>query len=363
MIERRESQRSKSLPLSSMSKITEVKGCIIEKARCTKRRMKVRKIAPSLRGVAEAAGLIGAGKLVFIPTETVYIACTAIQPSPFLSPNTPFMNLLPTRRTNETIIEPPLLLLMSKPVSTLRRLACWKQKRPYAIQQKDVATSESSPVVFFSEAEEVLRRLAMKFWPGPMIIYANTENKSLLPLASKKDNSNYVAISSPSHPLAKRILREGYSSMKLGDTNRVLVGSLSCGGSSSTTTNGSYYLTKASDVSRRVASKFAYSSEDNNKHVAHVIDGEETRELFSVPTCQYGQPCPSSLWIDEPSRTLYIRGKDTFGDIAKDMSEDSLKKLLLLASQCNTTYENQTYTDKVVSAVLFKWKVVDERPK
>jgi len=320
------------------------------KPKPAKRRMKVRKIAPSLRGVSEAAGLMAAGKLVFMPTESVYMACTTIQPSQFLSPSAQFMQFL-YPRSNE--IEPAYLLIMPKPVSTLNRLACWGQKRPYAIRQLEYKTA-NTPVVVFSEAKEVFRRLSNKLWPGPVIVYVKTENESLLPLTSKKNSCSYLAISNPLHPLAKRIVQETYASTKLRDTNRVLVGSLSCG-----STKRNAYITKAAEVSRRVSSKFTLSED---KYI-HVINGEETSEQFSVPTCQYGKPCTSSLWINESSRTLYIRGQRCFDDEAKDanLNEDALRKTLVFPSSSRAKNDRQKYTDRVISAVLFKWKVVDQR--
>lgn len=235
-------------------------------------------------------------------------------------------------------------LLMQQPLATLDRLITFAQK-PYAIQQKD--GNATTPVVF-SEHREVLVRLAKKFWPGPMAMYVRTDSNSLPVQSSSSDGKTYVGVSNPSHPLTNRLLKEASSA------SRIVVGKPAFRTITNVGKNNSNaYMTKAAEVCNHYASQFF-----TEKQTVHVLNGEDKRELFSVPTCQYGGPCSYSLWIDESCRTVYIRGKH---DVPTVMRERSILRAIGSVSASPGQDERAMHRLRVMTAVLRKWKVVDER--
>ena len=288
------------------------------------------------------------------------------------------------------------ILVVQRPLTTLERTLPFAHK-PYAIHERD---GTSSPPVVFSEQKEVLGRLAKKFWPGPLIIYLNQQQmvgqndcgggSKVLPwLFSVKGNSSgakqyYVGVANPSHPLTNRILKEASSSEPHAPQRVVLATAVR---TNSGGTNR--YMTKADDVCSHFASQFRPDSEPSTKQpqqqhpiVVHVMNGEDKRELFSVPTCQYGKPYPYSLWIDDCARVVYIRRNHSEGgdDTAsrQPQPEDAttpgsvavtIKAVLTSMASCLSSSSSPSTKDdkrlqnrnRVIAAVLRKWKVVDQR--
>jgi tRNA A37 threonylcarbamoyladenosine synthetase subunit TsaC/SUA5/YrdC len=315
---------------------------------------------------------MGNGEVVVLPTETVYMACTLLslesdeaapqrpsnkrKSSLFLFPvknyesvsriMTSFVASLISFFTVRIICpdhhdrEAPTLL-MQRPLAMLDRLMPFAQK-PYAIQEKD--GKASAPVVF-SEHREVLIRLAKKFWPGPMAMYMRTDSESL-PIQSV-GGKTYVGVSNPSHPLTNRLLNEASSN------SRIVVGKPAFRANSCTINKKNPYMTKAAEVCSYYASQFL-----TEKHTVHVLNGEDKREPFAVPTCQYGTPCSYSLWIDETCRTVYIRGKQEDPSV---LQEGSILRAIGSISSSPTEDERTKNRLRVTTAVLRRWKVVDER--
>ena len=298
------------------------------------------------------------------------------------------------------------ILVVQRPLTTLERALPFAHK-PYAIHERD---GTSSPPVVFSEQKEVLGRLAKKFWPGPLMIYLNQQQmvghndcgggSKVVPwLFSVKGCSSsgkqyYVGVSNPTHPLTNRLLREASSSEPHAPQRVVLATAVR---TNSGGTNR--YMTKADDVCSHFASQFSPDSEPSTKQtqqpqqqdplVVHVMNGEDKRELFSVPTCQYGKPYPYSLWIDDCARVVYIRGNHSegIGDTARRQSQPenatisstnaatsgsvavAVKAVLTSVASCLSSSSSPSTTDdkrlqnrnRVVAAVLRKWKVVDQR--
>jgi hypothetical protein len=172
-----------------------------------------------------------------------------------------------------------------------------------------------------------------------MTLYLRTEDKNL-PLYSRNDDKTYVGVSNPAHPLTSRVLKE----VAVASVDRVVVGKPSLRNSS--------FMTMALDVCTYYASQFFAE-----KHTIHVLNGEDRRELFAVPTCQYGKPYRSSLWIDESCRTVYIRGtKDD------DLFDEARILRTIGSSSLSPTQDDRLRNrDRVVTAVLRQWKVVDQR--
>lgn len=62
----------------------------------------------------------------------------------------------------------------------------------------------------------------------------------------------------------------------------------------------------------------------------HVLLGEDQREHFSVPTCQYGRTCNVSLWINDTERIVYIVGSKE--ETMVSITPESIQKTLLKMS-------------------------------
>lgn len=208
--------------------------------------------------------------------------------------------------------------------------------------------------------------------------------------SSSSSKRYYVGISNPSHPLTNRLLKETFSPESYPHApQRVVVATAvrtnSCG------TNR--FMTKADDVCSHFASQVSPASEPATKPpqqhpvVIHVMNGEDKRELFSVPTCQYGKPHPYSLWIDDGARVVYIRGSHsesgvdtarrqpqhqdvattttsatTPGSVAGVVKAVLTSAVASTSSSPSTTNDNRLQNrNRVIAAVLRKWKVVDQR--
>lgn len=163
----------------------------------------------------------------------------------------------------------------------------------------------------------------------------------------------YIGMQCPSHPLSRKILNEVYhgptpsSSSTVGAENvpvtnsnnssgvnktfqrrvsspskrfprcSIAVVGCSAPGTSNakqpTTISNTFdpsYSTSASQVASVVSSKSTSATNDGNSKQGNdqvfILDGEDTRESFSVPTCQYGMPHPVSLVIDGENRTIHL---------------------------------------------------------
>jgi hypothetical protein len=295
------------------------------------------------------------------------------------------------------------ILVVQRPLATLERVLPFAHK-PYAIHEKD---GTSSPPVVFSEQKEVLSRLAKKFWPGPLMIYLNqqqtgakhhcSDGSAIVPCfcvngSSSGGKQNYVGVSNPSHPLTNRLLKEASSSESHPTAPQRIVVATTIRTNSGGTNR---FMTKADDVCSHFASQFSPVTEPATKQpqhhplVVHVMNGEDKRELFSVPTCQYGKPFPYSLWIDEGARVVYIRGShsESGGGTARRQPQHPdaaattpgsvavvVKAVLTsVASSASSSSSSSSSSpsamndkrlqnrNRVIAAVLRKWKVVDQR--
>lgn len=230
------------------------------------------------------------------------------------------------------------ILIVQRPVQTLERFVSFPVK-PYAVKKED---GKATAPVIFSERKEVLNRLAKKFWPGPVTMYITSDTKcsTILPKCAHNE-TKFIGLSNPSHPLTNTLLKEAAAASE----DNVIVGM-----APRLETTGSYMTTGIS-----ACAHFGSQCLDE-EHTVHVLNGEDKRELFSVPTCQYGGPCKHSLWIDESCRTVYIRGG------AKDvMKKDSVIRALLAGNTSPVDDEKLKNRNRVMTAVVRKWRVVDER--
>ena len=238
-------------------------------------------------------------------------------------------------------------------------------KKPYAIKEKD---GKSSLPVAFSERKEVLKRIAKKFWPGPLIVYLNSKVECpSLPLHSFHGDT-YIGVSNSSHPLTNRLVKEASSD------DRFIVAMPTFRSSAGSPI---HYMTKADEVCSHYSTQIS-----TEKQTVHVLNGEDKREPFSVPTCHYGKPLAYSLWINDSLRTIFIRGMTPIptddstkatviramlssNDDAANTVTPANAKVAPSADLDKTRQEEESdrlrNRNRVMAAVLRQWKVVELR--
>jgi hypothetical protein len=241
--------------------------------------------------------------------------------------------------------------------------------RRFAVRDK--GTGKVAQVCSFSETHQVLQRLSTKLWPGPVLIYVALDVESTVSplLQTVRGNVPFVALRSPCHPLAVKVCqeyercvdqhRDGDSTNN--DLSAVLVG-LPLLSSSSNGSSSNEYVTLANSVGDSAVAST----------VDCVLDGEERREIFAVPTCEHGRPWPVSLWINGRDRQVTIL------DNSSASSSDNLPGLpnlsqpalnvegVLQTVRSRHTSSTSTrskkspkalFRDRMVQAILSKWTV------
>jgi hypothetical protein len=250
---------------------------------------------------------------------------------------------------------------------------------------RDQTTSQVAQVCSFSETHQVLQRLSAKLWPGPVLIYVALDVESTVSplLQTVRNNVPFVALRSPCHPLAVKVCQEYErcvdqhrdSDSTNNDLSAVLVGLplLSSSSSSSNHNNNgssgnSEYVTSAV----RVADSAVAATVDC------VLNGEERREIFAVPTCEHGRPWPVSLWINGRDRQVTILDSSSSSGAYSNSSSDNFPSLTNLSQPAlnvegvlqtvRSRHTSSTSTrskkspkalfrDRMVQAILSKWTV------
>lgn len=178
----------------------------------------------------------------------------------------------------------------------------------------------------FSESRIVLQRLAAKLWPGPVLMYIAVDESTHLTVHNK--GQEYLTLRCPCHPLSIK-LRNEFATL---DTHPLI---------SLPLMDEDGYVCEASGVSSR--------------NVRSVLNGEERREFFSVPTCEYGRPWPVSIWVSSSDRQVRIVG--TTVPHARQHSPPLTIPQVTAALGIGPT---KTIKDRMVQAVLAKWRVTKE---
>ena len=196
-------------------------------------------------------------------------------------------------------------------------------KRSYATKQNPEVCST------FNEMRIVFQRLADQFWPGPVILHISPQSFAPSGLLRKAFNEkSYIGFRCPSHPLTVKVMKQVQQE---SDKPVVLV--------SSPVASRSVKLLKARDVNE----KFSQTPPADNCSI-QVLQGEERREIFAVPTCQF-QDEWLECWIVAEKRAVVVRGK-------------SKRDVVGLIKQ---TLRNSNTKDRVKRSVLQYWRVVDYR--
>lgn len=196
--------------------------------------------------------------------------------------------------------------------------------RPYATKQNPTVRYA------FNESRYLFQKLADHFWPGPVHIYLPPQSST--PDGVLQTNfcaKRYVGFRCPSHPLAVKILKQ----VNQKATEPVVLVGVPI-------LHDGVSMTRAKDV----ANKFFQSPDLHLDSKVQILHGEERREIFAVPTCQFKDEW-LEFWIVPERRTIVLKGKSK-RDVLPQMKE-------LLR---NTSEQN-----RIVCSVLQHWKVADHR--
>jgi hypothetical protein len=101
-------------------------------------------------------------------------------------------------------------------------------------------------------------------------------------------------------------------------------------------------LLRAKDVTCKLAESETLHMDSK----VEVLHGEERREIFTVPTCQFRDEW-LECWIVPEKRSIVLKGKSSRDVIPQ------LKEVL----------RNTTGNNRIISSVLQHWKVADFREK
>lgn len=343
-----------------------------------------------MEGVENVATRWKNGWVVAIPTECTYEACLAVRLPPRTYHKQPFeggtsQGWLQQVNQLREITKPPFLLSSSRchevkdpycvvtPGCELRRHPILREvfaPRLYALRPSDV--DKESVMCRFNENMEVLERLANKLWPGPILIRLGLPSnspwtqtpfvvESRPPRIDENDPNinhhemvynNFVSLRCPRHPLAVKARKDVASnenslliSLPVHHSPQSPITATPSHSSSldANDTNGSPAPLSFCTRARQVVSRMA------------VLDGEDCREVFHVPTCEYGRPCESVLWVDGRQRVVTVQS-------ASQNVVSCDERMVQAALRQNTRPKSQRTGNRkermLMQAIISKWKVV-----
>lgn len=201
--------------------------------------------------------------------------------------------------------------------------------------KKAYATKQNPNVCCaFNESRLLFQKLADQFWPGPVHIYLPPQSfapDGLIQMNFSK--RSFIGFRCPSHPLAVKVLKQVYQ--QAGGTNAVLFGA--------PIVRGGETVLSAKDVASKLLQNPTMLHSDS---VIEILHGEERREIFTVPTCQFKDEW-LECWLVPDKRTIILRGKSK-RDVIPQLRE---------------VLRGTTNKNRVICSVLQYWKVADHREK
>jgi len=200
--------------------------------------------------------------------------------------------------------------------------------------KKAYATKQNPNVCCaFNESRLLFQKLADQFWPGPVHIYLPPQSfapDGLIQMNFSK--RSFIGFRCPSHPLAVKVLKQ--VNQQAG-ADVVLVGA--------PIMRGGETLLSARDVASKLLQNPTMLHSDS---VIEILHGEERREIFTVPTCQFKDEW-LECWIVPDKRTIILRGKSK-RDVIPQLRE---------------VLRSTTGKNRVICSILQYWKVADHREK
>lgn len=337
--------------------------------------------------------------------------------------NEPFLSVMIVQTISSSDTEPlKPAIFMYHPIQAYNFVA-FSAPKTFVFKQTSNSNTKSESeasvdapmsAVTFSESHEILNRLSSAFWPGSVTIYAPVRRRrkrmkkmqgngsvdSLSSLASLSsddfnvspeesasipsipilppdllysseslgipkvdgEESDFVALRCPSHPTARSILELAYgqkNDSKAVPLKKAVVGICnSCHTNSDEVRNS---LLSTADIQL----KGIFSTANHN---IHVVNGEDRRELLSVPACQFGNMPSVSLVIDTPRRQVILHRDSSHIKKENSPSHQPLveNKFDIKAEDIERalhrikSHDNSSVKAKAILAVISKWKVVEK---
>lgn len=194
----------------------------------------------------------------------------------------------------------------------------------------------------------------------------------------KEDGTLYVGMRCPSHPLAQRVLAEAYRSkvvptdgnekVKMNSIQGAVVGISPHLKESKGVRSNSYPVTAEIVCDNLASPSLVDAIKKQPETTIHVLNGEATDECFSVPSCQFANAPSTSLIIDSPSRTVFIRREKNLSQTSSDeRSPNDTCRLFHISNQdvLNALHQvtrqpNEVSVKlRVIDAIMQKWSVIE----
>jgi tRNA A37 threonylcarbamoyladenosine synthetase subunit TsaC/SUA5/YrdC len=307
-------------------------------------------IQPTVAGVLEVARRWRKGDAVAIPTECTYevywqglLDRCHVRPCYLLMPAS-------ARHPFLTHILPPRLYAMRGGSSGASSIG----SMPSPPAKSDDTETSVSMVHKFSEAQEVLTKIAAKVWPGPMTIQVSCDpHKStcIAPLLTMRHVTPFVTLRSPCHPLAVKVTHDVLHPPQSSSSS--LTATLLMG--TPLHTHNVEYCCSAEAVEQCMGGV-----------VDAVLHGEEQREIFAVPTCEHQRPWPMTVVVDATRRVVTLQGHTPVTSLCPVLGvtavglRQALVERVSSSATASALTPSQAVKDRLIRSVLAKWTVVEE---
>ncbi|KAL7569847.1 hypothetical protein ACA910_008516 [Epithemia clementina (nom. ined.)] len=327
----------------------------------------IKKLASTIEGMAEVAQRWHNEEIVAIPTECTYEACISLRTNQNSSANSCSAQTKASPQDWAYRIQRARQVAMSlvgqSTESTFSSSTfapyCWVPRSADCSFLKDCFPVRSYGMRDtngrvhvahrFNETHEVVQRIARHLWPGPVTfrvsvpvsegekekpaIYSSQQRSFWSNLTSCTDANNlngafsgsppcpHLTLRCPRHPLAIKVAQEHLAGLKgdltgsngegcsseSADVFSVLVGFPIVKEKEHSPVKPKGYCRSSQDVQNKYTTSAGCSNYSQvNQTVSAVLDGENHSELFAVPTCEFGEPWHSEVWIHGPSRTITL---------------------------------------------------------
>lgn len=251
-------------------------------------------------------------------------------------------------------------------------------KRPYAVRNKQ---GEILAAHAFNEQAQLIRLLAARVWPGPVVLYTAIGDP-IEGFTVERDGRHYLALRSLCHPLMVKVYQEYVNTLRVmtdieDEDQNLQVDAmniptvLSSPDPKSVMRNhpwtNTYIPTQfliglplphrcnvaptaapnsANDSSTYAAEESFVTRAVDVDPGLWVLNGEEPHDIFSVPPCVYGRPSTDAIWLDASRRLVIVSGKHwTVTQLQQALRKKTMKPM---------------DKDRVISAVMAKWKVIED---
>ena len=194
---------------------------------------------------------------------------------------------------------------------------------------------------------------------------ALTQKSALFQSTNDEDDTQFIGMRCPSHPLARRVLAEVYNEQD--DTKahtpqkaRKRIPGAVLGFNASIEGPLPFSCRDVCSNLLSIQDSQKLATNGTYKPTVHVMNGEDRREMFYVPACQYGQSSSVSLVIDAPNRKVFIlrtnshlSGNEPSPDVGTSI--EGVRRAL----HHEIADEPGSVKSKAITAVMRKWQVCE----